>query len=271
MYNRFGLEEKERTDKTLKVLAIGNSFSCDATSYIKQLFMAEDDLDLRVGNAAIGGCSFERHYNNIANGTKDYGFNYYTREETFYRKELSLEECLKFNDWDIITVQQVSSLSGKYETYFPFAPELVSYIKSIHPNAEIRVHMIWAYGRFFGGISGNGYVNQSNMYAKVVDSYERIAKVLDAKIIPSGRAMQIAREAGLGDALHRDGFHCSELGRMLTGWVWLENLTGISALDSKFNPKTATPTYMTEIDITDEEEKILRNAAHTAVLEYKDK
>ena len=261
--------ESERNDKTLKVLAIGNSFSIDATTYLKEMALA-DGVDLRVASAAIGGCSFERHYNNITNGTKDYHLTYYTPEETFHNSEVSLEQCLKANDWDIITIQQVSGLSGKYETFFPFAPELVSYIKSIHPKAEIRIHMVWAYARFFGGVANNGYGTNLNMYNCVVDAYEKLAKVFDnAKIIPSGYAMQIAR-SHFGDSIHRDGFHCSEMGRVLTGWVWYECLTGISALDSKFKPQETKASYMEgNIDITDEEEKILRDAAHQAVMKYK--
>ena len=260
--------EKERKEKTLKVLAIGNSFSEDATTYIKGMALA-DEVDLRVASACIGGCSFERHYNNITNNAKDYHLKYYTPEETFYKSEVTLKECLKASDWDIITIQQVSSLSGKYETFFPFAPELVSYIKSIHPNVEIRIHMVWAYGRFFPGIANNGYGTNLNMYNKVVEAYEKLATVFDnVKIIPSGVAMQIAREH-LGDSLHRDGFHCSEIGRVLTGWVWFENLTGISALDSKFKPQETKASYMEgNIDITADEEKILRKAAHEAVLKY---
>ena len=261
--------EAERNDKTLKVLAIGNSFSQDATTYIRQIALA-DGVDLRVASAAIGGCSFERHYNNIDNGTKDYGFVYYTPEQTFYYSGQSLETCLKANDWDIITIQQVSGLSGKYETFFPFAPELVSYIKSIHPKVEIRIHMVWAYARFFGGIASNGYGTNLNMYNCIVESYEKLAKVIDnAKIIPSGIAMQQAR-AHFGDSIHRDGFHCSEMGRVLTGWVWYECLTGISALDSKFKPQETKASYMEgNINITDEEEKILRDIAHQTVCEYK--
>lgn len=261
-------DEYERTSETLKVLAIGNSFSQDATTYIKEIALA-DDVDLRVASAMIGGCSFERHYNNITNGAKDYHLTYYTPKETFYNSEVSLETCLKANDWDIITIQQVSGLSGKYETFFPFAPELVSYIKSICPKAEIRIHMVWAYGRYYPGVSINGYGTNLNMYNQVVEAYEKLSKVFNnAKIIPSGVAMQIAREH-FGDSLHRDGFHCSEMGRVLTGWVWFECLTGISAIDSRFKPQSVKASYMQgNIDITDEEEKIIRAAAHEAVLKY---
>ena len=261
-------KEKERNDKTLKVLALGNSFSQDATAFINEMALA-DGVDLRIGSASIGGCSFQRHYNNITNDSRDYHLRYHAPEGTYYHSQVSLEECLKSNDWDIITIQQVSGLSGKYETFFPYAPELVSYIKSIHPNVEIRIHMVWAYGRFYPGVSEYGYGTNLNMYNCVVDAYEKLSKIFDnAKILPSGVAMQIAREH-FGDSIHRDGFHCSELGRVLTGWVWFECLTGISALDSKFKPQETQGSYMTgNILITDEEEQILRAAAHEAVMKY---
>lgn len=270
MADKLVFTEAESNEKTLKVLAIGNSFSQDATTYIREMAIA-DGVDLRVANAYIGGCSFERHFNNITNGTFDYEFKYYTPDETFVFKDSSLEQCITATDWDIITIQQVSSLSGKYETYNPFAAKLVEYIKSFHPDVEIRVHMVWAYARFYPGIANYGYITQDNMYKTVTESYEQLSRDFgNAKIIPSGRAMQIARLNGVGDSLHRDGFHCSELGRVLTGWVWLESLTGISALDSKFNPKNTPASYMGgTIDITDDEEKMLRAAAHQAVSEYK--
>ena len=93
MVDYLSLKEAQNTSKTLKVLAIGNSFSEDATSYIKQMSLA-DNIDLRVANAFIGGCSLEHHYNNITNGAKDYLFTYYTPKETFVFRSVSLEQCL---------------------------------------------------------------------------------------------------------------------------------------------------------------------------------
>lgn len=273
MADKLIFSEAAKTDKTLKVLAIGNSFSQDATTYIRHMALA-DGVDLRVASAFIGGCSFERHHGNITNGTTDYRLTYYTPEEVFVFEAVSLEQCLTANEWDIITIQQVSGLSGKYETYQPFADELISYVKSILPNAEIRVHMVWAYAKYYPGIANNQYGTQDNMYNRVVESYEKLAKHIGgAKILPSGHAMQIARKNPLvGDDLHRDGFHCSEIGRVLTGWVWFECLTGISALDSKFDPKTTKASYMEDnIIISQEVENVLRNAAHQAVLEYNNK
>ena len=44
----------------IKILAIGNSYSQDATSMIELL-----DKNIMVRNLYIGGCSLEMHYDNI--------------------------------------------------------------------------------------------------------------------------------------------------------------------------------------------------------------
>ena len=54
-----------------KLLAIGNSFSQDATHYLHQI-AAADQMDLKVGNLYIGGCSLERHWENIQNEAEEY-------------------------------------------------------------------------------------------------------------------------------------------------------------------------------------------------------
>ena len=53
----------------LKVLAIGNSFSQDATAMLERL---NDNLYVR--NLYIGGCSLERHYNNMISHEAAYAY-----------------------------------------------------------------------------------------------------------------------------------------------------------------------------------------------------
>ena len=55
----------------IKILAIGNSFSEDATHYLHQI-AAADQVDMKVGNLYIGGCSLERHWNNIQTNAAEY-------------------------------------------------------------------------------------------------------------------------------------------------------------------------------------------------------
>ena len=48
----------------MNVLAIGNSFSQDATRYLSQIAQKGGDT-LSVANLYIGGCSLETHFRNI--------------------------------------------------------------------------------------------------------------------------------------------------------------------------------------------------------------
>ena len=50
--------------QVLQVLAIGNSFSGDATRYLHGIAEA-DGVGLEVTNLFIGGCSLERHCRNM--------------------------------------------------------------------------------------------------------------------------------------------------------------------------------------------------------------
>ena len=48
----------------MKVLAIGNSFSMDAMRYLHQIGLAEGE-EIFCANLYIGGCSLQRHAENI--------------------------------------------------------------------------------------------------------------------------------------------------------------------------------------------------------------
>ena len=48
----------------MKLLAVGNSFSQDACTFLHQTAQAQG-LDLEVTNLYIGGCPLEKHYQNL--------------------------------------------------------------------------------------------------------------------------------------------------------------------------------------------------------------
>lgn len=261
--NGFHMAEPARTAQTVKVLAVGNSFSQDATTYLRSMALA-DGVDFRVANLFIGGCSLERHYNNTLSGAKDYLLTYYTPDLIYDLHPVDLTFALEAADWDFITVQQVSGNSGKYETFEPFAAGLIRFIRQHCPQAEILLHQTWAYQSDYPGIISNGYGTQEKMYLNIREAYEQFsADYGNARIIPSGEAWHKARATAIGDNLNRDGFHGNIKGRLLAGWVWYETFTGISPLESRYDAKTADPA------LTDEEIGLLKQAAHDAFLEYR--
>ncbi|HEY5563009.1 MAG TPA: DUF4886 domain-containing protein [Clostridiaceae bacterium] len=86
-------DEKENQIMTqVKILAIGNSFSQDATHYLHQIAMA-GGIDTKVVNLYIGGCSIERHWQNIEQNAKLY---LYERDGKSTRKYVSIKDALSF-------------------------------------------------------------------------------------------------------------------------------------------------------------------------------
>ena len=60
--------------KTVRILAIGNSFSQDAVEqYLHELAEAEG-ISTIIGNMFIGGCSLERHVKNARDNAPAYAF-----------------------------------------------------------------------------------------------------------------------------------------------------------------------------------------------------
>ena len=228
--------------KTLKILAIGNSFSEDATRYLHQLANAAG-IKTQVVNLYIGGCPLERHWKNIENDEKAYA---YQLNGIATERKVSIDEVLMEEDWDIITTQQASHDSGWINSYDPFLGLIVAHIKEKAPNAKLYMQETWAYELDSAHGSFMRYNrNQQEMYDKLHDCYTQMAAKYNLELIPSGSVIQKVRtlpdfhvqDGGL--SLCRDGFHMSfDYGRYLLACIWLKKLTGISVKDIAYIPES---------------------------------
>ncbi len=269
------LDEQERTDDTIKVLAFGNSFSDDATVYIDDIAKA-DGKDLRVANCAKGGCSLNQHYSYMLNSEAAYSFVYYTKDverQIFY--DVTMQQALAATDWDYIVVQQVSQDSGMPDTFEPYLEDLLAYFKMQCPDAEILFHTTWAYA---ANSDHSGFANygndQSTMHEAIEDAYlEASARYGYVPLIPTGEAIRIARATSMGDNFNRDGYHLNDKGRMIAALVWYETFTGISALDTEVDLTTLTGTVGETGGVTGfvtaDESAIIKAAAHEAAARFK--
>ena len=130
---------------TIKVLAIGNSFSQDAVEqYLHELGEAEG-ITMIIGNMFIGGCSLERHVQNIRNNAPAYAYRKVEKDgEKTETRSMTIEKALADEKWDYISVQQASPLSGIYDSYKASLPELVNYIRErIGKETVLMVHQTW--------------------------------------------------------------------------------------------------------------------------------
>lgn len=207
----------------MNILAIGNSFSQDATRYLHDLAKAAGK-DLTVINLYIGGCSLSRHYRNMLSGERAYQLECNGHRTGFM---VSLSEALLNRDWDYITVQQASHDSTQYEAYQPYLNELAAYIRRCAPKAKLIVHETWAYEQNSERLNVRmGYQDFREMYRDLHAAYEQAANEIHADgVIPSGALL--TELAAQGYTVHRDTFHASYgLGRYALALTWLRALTG---------------------------------------------
>lgn len=226
----------------IKILAIGNSFSQDATHYLHQI-AAADQIEMKVVNLYIGGCSLERHWNNILAEAEEYLCE---ENGASTGENISIQKALAMEEWDYIVTQQVSHESGLMETYHPWLENMISYIREKVPGAEILLQETWAYeiDSLHSGFANYGQ-NQQEMYEKVSAAYREAAAQIGVRLIPCGDVVQKVRkrepflyEEG-GMSLCRDGFHMNIIyGRYLLAATWYRTLTGNSVRNNSYIPST---------------------------------
>lgn len=213
-----------------RILAIGNSFSQDSTRWLRDCAASAGD-EIKVVNLYIGGCSLKRHADNLASGEAAY-----SRELNGIDtgESISIQSALAEDDWDEITVQQVSQSTGVGETYDPYLSELLRAIRSARPRARLWFHETWAYeiGSEHPGFGPYGN-DQAAMYEAIRNTVYELAPKHGLHIIPSGDAIQALRALPEFDvpngglSLCRDKFHMSfDYGRFALALVWYKYLCG---------------------------------------------
>lgn len=248
--------------RVIKVLAIGNSFSEDAVEqYLYELAAAQGD-SLVIGNAYIGGCSIDRHWGNAQSGKPEYRYRKIIGGKTVTRKGTALGDIIRDDDWDIISLQQASHFSGLPYT-FSHLHALKDYVTATCPNKQVAVvwHMTWAYARDSKHKSFRFYRHdQQHMFRCIVLTVaQELPKVSISRIIPTGLAIQYAREQ-MGDVLCRDGFHLNkEYGRYLAACTWCEFLTGRRVTGNPYRPASVDAATA----------RIVQRCAHRACRSYR--
>lgn len=280
--------------KTVRLLTIGNSFSANATHYLKDLATAGGHTLIH-NSLVIGGASFQVH----ADKAK-------LHEEKpqdkagLYTSGRGLKENLALDQWDYVTIQQASIKSHDYATYQPYAGWLHDYIARYAPQAKLLVHETWEYRvddpRFAVKEPKPGEPKtQDEMYQGLRASYDKIAAEFSARIIPTGDAFHLAdtdpkwgykpdpkpfnpktaKQPELPDQTHSlhvgwrwskskdgkkttlgmDGHHANMAGEYLGACVWYEVLFGESAVGNSHIPKGLDADYA----------RFLQETAHRAV------
>jgi hypothetical protein len=276
--------------KTIRILTIGNSFSANATKYLKDLAKAGGHTLIH-NSLVIGGSSFQVH----ADKTKAEG------KARLYSNGKDLVSNLTVDRWDYVTIQQASIKSHDYGTYQPHAGFLRDLIVKHAPQAKLLIHQTWAYRvddpRFAVKEPKPGEPKtQEEMYRGLAAAYDRLAAEFGTKIIPVGDAMfnadtdtkwgfkpdpkpfdaKAAKQPDLPIQTHSlhvgwrwakskdgkkttlgmDGHHANLAGEYLGACVWYEVLFGDSPVGLAFIPKGLNAEFA----------RFLQETAHQAVV-----
>ncbi len=211
--------------KSIKILSIGNSFSVDAQRYLHAIAEANGE-SIECHDIVIGGCSLERHYNNMAEDK--YEYEYLVNGEPVSEK-MSIKAALERCEWDYVTLQQNSRNSYDYSTYEPYALPLAEYVRKYAPGAKILIHNTWAYTNEL--VSVCGFDNHRDMYSHVERCYKKFAEEIGADgIVRTGEVIERMMNDGVRST-HRDGQHISfGAGRYSAALTFFSYLTGRSAV-----------------------------------------
>lgn len=217
-------------DRTVKILTVGNSFADNACTYLQQITESVPGLLIEVTKANLGGCSLERHASLIEKCNTDDGAKPYSNA-------YCLKDLLKKDTYDFVTIQQVSSLSFKPESFEPYANVLIQFIRKHAHSSEIMIHQTWAYGADSPRLK-EWDMSREEMHNGLVKNYQVLAERYRLDILPSGQAFYRATlENESIDLWTQDRYHANMNGSYLAGCIWFGKMFGISPQKIEFVPE----------------------------------
>lgn len=256
--------------KSLKILAIGNSFSDNALKYLPRLAKELGIEEIIVGKLYVGSCSIDKHWSYSQTNASYTRFDLNLGEGWVSQSSKTFIHALTLYDWDIITMQQVSALSGMPDSLGNLQ-NLIDFVnvKKTNPNAKLYWHMTWAYSQFSNHSGFANYNNdQETMYNAIVDL--ALNSILPnpnfAGVIPAGTAVQNYRGALASNSVFEsgnitvDGYHLNTYAEVLASLTWLRTLTGLD-LDAITCTSHSELMFVSKFQL-----KSLRQAANDAYL-----
>ena len=279
----------------IKVLAIGNSFSQDSISKLKEI-AAADGIKITSYNAYLAGRTLKGHYDAWGSDTTYRVQPEGTHTDTYK----TLQEFAEMEDWDYVMLQGTTHYA-EYDAGLwnvnaantrNYWTTLKNGIEELAPNAKRLVNATWApinelSGRVNDGMFASGTPDSRGAYLTALLPNEQIgAEIYSTETRADGgkeyipvavavdylvRHYRFPEYVGeLEDseydnssatrAVYRDKTcHLTDnVGRVLAGLVWYEMITGIPATQNKYQRDTLSQSDMIK----------LKEAAHYACRNY---
>lgn len=257
-YRRSEIWQRHK-DAPLKILAIGNSFTNNATVFMPWLIRELNDDSICMATLTKSSCSLSMHWENHYNNAAEYEMYYSDCGRWVMSEFATIDDALSVLDWDIVVIQQVSGYSGIYSTYQPALDMLVRLFREIHPDVKIAWHYTWPYmlGTQHKEFYRYGY-DPRKMYEAILEAGDIASEDLDIKI-PSAELIWHMREQypEVEDGFSEDGYHISDNNAFYAlSALWydilVEPYSGVSRIDVPVYPDKVDP------EMLDRAEDIIR-------------
>ena len=263
--------DDDTKSKTLKILAIGNSFTEDGIAYLPSLVRNAGIKNVTIAKMVIGGTSLLSHHTHAIKDDSVYNFSI-SKDGSFKSQgKKKFSDCLLSDTWDYVILQQVSQHSGLYRTYQPYLNNLINIIHSYYPQAIIGWQMTWAYSSTSSHTGFKNYDNnQTIMYESILDAVNQMKTETGITvIIPTGIVIQELRGTNINNyfELTRDGYHLDYgAGRYAAACTWFETLIRpIFQIGIKGNTLRANSG---NVPVTDEVALLCQEIAENVVKKY---
>ncbi len=234
--------------KSIKILAIGNSFSDDATDMLWRIYKNAGYEQVVIGNMYIGGCTVGTHWNNIQNNAYAYTYRKNMTGTWINTSYQPISMAVADEKWDVITLQQASGLSGT-DIEVANINNILGYLRNnvTNPNCKYYWHMTWAYQQNSTHGDFAKYNNdQATMYGAITNLVQTNILTNDrfSGVIPSGTAIQNLRTSALGDTVTCDGYHLTRnVGRYTAALTWFAAISGEDVNKITYLPSEGSNNY----------------------------
>lgn len=191
--------------REVRILSIGNSFSQDAFCYMPYILQnIAPDIKLIFGIAYYSGSSLQQHLKFFEDESAVYKLDKWTWENYRWNatSDLTLQDCLRNEMWDVVVFQQNSGNSGDYATISPYLNPLV---KSVSTLLARPVKLAW----LLTPSNKTNYDESVTHYCSISEVAQQVLQNSPIDMLfPCGTAIQNARTTSLknlgdgGNLLH---------------------------------------------------------------------
>lgn len=208
-----------------------------------------------IARLTSSGSSLQQHWKNYVKTFPDYDLEYSDKGEWQLSDIKTIHVAIAFFDWDIITIQQVSGLSGLYSTYQPYLNHLVWVLKAMNPSVRVAWHYTWAYTPWTDHTEFKNYdYDSEKMYEAIIAAGDKASELCDLSI-PAATLIKRMREefSEVENGFSLDGYHLiDDMALYALSSLWYEVLVypiiGSTSLDRSNLPSSIDAHDMTKVN-----------------------